>query len=90
VIVPRRSRADWRQEWEAELRYREALLARAAARRKEIAAVSEQACLGLFVRSKLRQTKAAASCCTPKCVTVIAKCGTSTTPVISNRYTAWN
>ena len=27
VIVPRRSRADWRQEWEAELRYREALLA---------------------------------------------------------------
>jgi len=27
VIVPRRMRADWRQEWEAELRYREALLA---------------------------------------------------------------
>ena len=27
VIVPRRLRADWRQEWEAELRYREALLA---------------------------------------------------------------
>jgi len=27
VIVPRRWRADWRQEWEAELRYREALLA---------------------------------------------------------------
>ncbi len=26
VIVPRRLRADWRQEWEAELRYREALL----------------------------------------------------------------
>ena len=27
VIVPRRLRADWRQEWEAELRYREGLLA---------------------------------------------------------------
>src|SRR5256886_14035291 len=27
VIVPRRLRVDWRQEWEAELRYREALLA---------------------------------------------------------------
>jgi predicted permease len=27
VIVPRRFRADWRQEWEAELRYRETLLA---------------------------------------------------------------
>ena len=27
VIVPRRLRADWRREWEAELRYREALLA---------------------------------------------------------------
>ena len=27
VIIPRRLRADWRQEWEAELRYREALLA---------------------------------------------------------------
>ena len=27
VIVPRRLRADWRQEWEAELHYREALLA---------------------------------------------------------------
>jgi putative ABC transport system permease protein len=27
VIVPRRLRADWRQEWEAELCYREALLA---------------------------------------------------------------
>jgi putative ABC transport system permease protein len=27
VIVPRRLRADWRQEWVAELRYREALLA---------------------------------------------------------------
>ncbi|HKQ73670.1 MAG TPA: ABC transporter permease [Blastocatellia bacterium] len=27
VIVPRRMRADWRQEWEAELRYREELLA---------------------------------------------------------------
>ncbi len=27
VIVPRRLRADWRQEWEAELRYRAALLA---------------------------------------------------------------
>jgi predicted permease len=27
VIVPRRLRADWRQEWEAELRYREELLA---------------------------------------------------------------
>jgi predicted permease len=27
VIVPRRVRADWRQEWEAELRHREALLA---------------------------------------------------------------
>src|ERR1043166_7496640 len=26
VIVPRRLRPDWRQEWEAELRYREALL----------------------------------------------------------------
>jgi putative ABC transport system permease protein len=28
VIVPRGLRADWRQEWEAELRYRETLLAR--------------------------------------------------------------
>jgi len=28
VIVPRRIRADWRQEWEAELRYREELLTR--------------------------------------------------------------
>src|SRR5262245_55355528 len=27
VIVPRRLRADWRQEWEAEVRYRERLLA---------------------------------------------------------------
>src|SRR5215510_4381288 len=27
VIVPRRLRADWRQEWEAELRFRESLLA---------------------------------------------------------------
>jgi len=27
IIVPRRLRADWRQEWEAELRYREQLLA---------------------------------------------------------------
>src|SRR5262249_27554058 len=27
VIVPRRLRADWRHEWEAELQYREALLA---------------------------------------------------------------
>src|SRR6476620_4097486 len=27
VIVPERLRADWRQEWEAELRYRETLLA---------------------------------------------------------------
>src|SRR5262249_23069031 len=27
VIVPRRLRADWRQEWEAELRCREAVLA---------------------------------------------------------------
>jgi predicted permease len=27
VIVPRRLRADWREEWEAELRYRERLLA---------------------------------------------------------------
>jgi putative ABC transport system permease protein len=27
VIVPSRLRADWRQEWEAELRYRERLLA---------------------------------------------------------------
>src|SRR5437868_9222815 len=26
VIVPRKLRADWRQEWEAELRYREMLL----------------------------------------------------------------
>src|SRR6266511_6287301 len=26
VIVPRRLRAGWRQEWEAELRYREGLL----------------------------------------------------------------
>src|SRR5207253_4125811 len=26
LIVPRRLRANWRQEWEAELRYREALL----------------------------------------------------------------
>src|SRR5678816_2151851 len=27
AIVPRRLRADWRQEWEAELRHREAMLA---------------------------------------------------------------
>src|SRR6187549_1136272 len=27
VIVPRRLRTDWKQEWEAELRYRELLLA---------------------------------------------------------------
>ncbi|MGH9768589.1 MAG: ABC transporter permease, partial [Blastocatellia bacterium] len=27
LVVPRRLRADWRREWEAELRYREALLA---------------------------------------------------------------
>ena len=27
LIVPQRLRADWRQEWEAELRYREAILA---------------------------------------------------------------
>src|SRR5262249_55272087 len=27
IIVPRRLRANWRQEWEAELRYREMLLA---------------------------------------------------------------
>src|SRR5262245_23960642 len=27
VLVPRRLRADWQQEWEAELRHREALLA---------------------------------------------------------------
>src|SRR5262245_40374990 len=27
VILPRRLRADWRQEWEAELRHRERLLA---------------------------------------------------------------
>jgi len=27
VIVPRRLRVDWRQEWEAELRYRETMLA---------------------------------------------------------------
>src|SRR4029434_7736961 len=27
VIVPQRLRSDWKQEWEAELRYREALLA---------------------------------------------------------------
>lgn len=27
VIVPRRLRADWRDEWEAELRYRECRLA---------------------------------------------------------------
>ena len=27
VVVPRRLRADWRQEWESELRYRETLLA---------------------------------------------------------------
>src|SRR5262245_6554414 len=26
VIVPRRLRADWRQEWEAEMRYRETLI----------------------------------------------------------------
>ena len=26
VIVPRRLRADWRQEWEAELQYRETLI----------------------------------------------------------------
>src|SRR5262249_52401226 len=28
VIVPRRLRGDWRQEWEAELQYRETLLIR--------------------------------------------------------------
>ncbi len=28
LIVPRRLRADWRREWEAELRYRETLLTR--------------------------------------------------------------
>src|SRR5215213_10420266 len=28
VIVPRRLRADWRQEWDAELLYRERMLAR--------------------------------------------------------------
>ena len=28
LIVPQRLRADWRQEWEAELRARELLLAR--------------------------------------------------------------
>src|SRR6478672_4925800 len=28
VLVPRRLRVDWRQEWEAELQYREALLAK--------------------------------------------------------------
>src|SRR4030095_9540365 len=27
IVVPRRLRADWKQEWEAELRYRELLLA---------------------------------------------------------------
>jgi hypothetical protein len=27
LIVPRRLRADWRQEWEAELQYREEMLA---------------------------------------------------------------
>jgi hypothetical protein len=27
IIVPGRLRADWRQEWESELRHREALLA---------------------------------------------------------------
>ena len=27
VLVPRRLQADWRQEWEAELHYRETLLA---------------------------------------------------------------
>ncbi|MEK7830099.1 MAG: hypothetical protein AAB401_03390, partial [Acidobacteriota bacterium] len=27
LIVPQRLRADWRQEWEAELRHREAMLA---------------------------------------------------------------
>ena len=27
VIVPRRLRANWKQEWEAELQYRELLLA---------------------------------------------------------------
>src|SRR5213593_3599305 len=27
VIVPRRLRVDWRQEWDAELRFREAMLA---------------------------------------------------------------
>ena len=26
LIVPRRLRSDWRQEWEAELRHREAML----------------------------------------------------------------
>ena len=26
MIVPRRLRADWRQEWDAELRHRESLL----------------------------------------------------------------
>jgi len=28
VIVPRRLRADWRHEWEAELQYREQMLAK--------------------------------------------------------------
>jgi len=27
IVVPRRLRPDWRQEWDAELRYRELLLA---------------------------------------------------------------
>ena len=30
VLVPKRLRSDWRQEWEAELRYREAVLGFAA------------------------------------------------------------
>jgi putative ABC transport system permease protein len=44
VIVPRRLRADWKQEWEAELAYREALLA-------DWARLNRRTRLNLFSRS---------------------------------------
>ena len=49
VIVPERLRADWRQEWEAELRYRETLLAqwRQLNRRTKLELLSHSA--GAFV-----------------------------------------
>jgi putative ABC transport system permease protein len=49
VIVPQRLRADWRQEWEAELRYRETLLAqwRQLNRRARLELLSHSA--GAFV-----------------------------------------